>query len=209
VNLGHPLDGVTSPLTARVLEVLAGTTRPLSGREIHRLAGAGAQRGVLNVLDRLERSGFVTADHRSAATYYVANRDHLGWPSLEQLAGLRSALFVRLRDVIQGWGVAPLHASVFGSTARGDADDKSDLDLLLIRPLELDHEREAIWDEELESLRGAVRAWTGNRCQVFDIERERLAEHVRARDPIVRAWIADGISLAGAPLQELIGVPTT
>jgi predicted nucleotidyltransferase len=98
---------------------------------------------------------------------------------------------------------------MFGSAARGDGDSSSDIDLLIVRRpgLEPDAER---WDEQIDRLREAVRAWTGNRGQILDIGRDRLDGHVAARDPIVSSWLADGVHLFGTSLVDLlVVVPTT
>jgi len=204
MDLGHPIASITSPLAARVLEVAGGTTRPLTGREIHRIAGEGSSAGVWKVLNRLEKQGILLADRRSHATYYTANRDHLAWPSIEALLRLRASLVARLVEEIGEWSAAPLHASVFGSTARGDADAGSDVDLLLVRPEGLGPDAEETWETQLASVRDIVRRWTGNRCQVFIVTPSRLAEHVRANDPLVRGWLDDSILLVGVPIADFI-----
>jgi len=195
-----------APLDARVLEVLAGTTRPLSGREVARIAGQGSPNGVWRALNRLAASGIVHADRRGRAIYYVANRDHLAWPAIETLAHLRGRLFRRLADEIAAWSIAPLHASVFGSVSRGDADADSDLDLLIVRPEGLDAEARETWERQLDALRERILRWTGNRTQTFSIEQSRLIDHVRAGDPLVRSWLDDEIPLFGPPIRDLVQV---
>jgi predicted nucleotidyltransferase len=204
MDLGHPISSIAPPLVARVLEVLSGTTRPLAGREIGRIIGEGSPNGVWKALNRLEEQGVVLAEHRSRATYYVANREHLAWPAIETLTRLRGELTARLGREVEHWEVAALHASIFGSTARGDADQKSDVDLLLVRPGNLDDEDAQTWDAQVTSVRDAVRRWTGNRCQTFVVDRSRLGEYVRAQDPLIRAWLDDEVLLSGTPIRELV-----
>ena len=132
---------------------------------------------------------------------YAANRKHLAWPAIEALAGLRSALLEQLRARIQEWSVAPIHASVFGSTARADADEQSDIDLLLVRPDGLDEDE---WERQLDALPDWVLELTGNRCQTFDVDAARFSEHVTAGDPLVDAWRRDGIHLAGVSIETLV-----
>ena len=204
MDLGHPLGSITSPLVARALVVISGTTRQMTGREIGRIIGEGSANGVWKALNRLEEQGLVIADHRSRATYYVANREHLAWPAIESLARLRRELTERLEQEIGGWSIAPVHASIFGSTARGEADHDSDVDILLIQPDGLRAAEAETWDAQVMSLRDAVRRWTGNPCQTFVANALRLAEHVRARDPLVRAWIDEGVLLYGTPIRDLV-----
>lgn len=204
MDLGHPISSIAPPLVARVLEVLSGTTRPLAGREIGRIIGEGSANGVWKALNRLEEQGVVLADHRSRATYYIANREHLAWPAIETLTRLRGALTTGLGREIKGWAVAPLHASIFGSTARGDADQNSDVDLLLVQPDDLAPTDAEAWDSQVASVRDAVRRWTGNPCQTFVVDTSRLGEHVRAQDPLVSAWISDEVLLCGTPIRDLV-----
>jgi predicted nucleotidyltransferase len=203
MDVSHPISSVIPTLDAPVLEVLAGTTRGLSGREVHRLARAGSVRGVQLVLARLVSHGLVRADEHSSATLYTANRDHLAWPAIEALVGLRAQLLERLREAVGAWLIAPLHVSLFGSAARGDGSSESDLDLLIVRP-DAVTETDEVWEAQVDSVRDLVPSWTGNRCQVFDIDRARLGGHVAARDPLVNSWLRDGVLLVGEPLRSLI-----
>jgi predicted nucleotidyltransferase len=201
MNVAHPIRGIIPTLDAPVVETLAGTTRPLTGREVHRLTGGEQSRRRL-VLGRLVEQGLVLAEARSNAVFYVANRQHLAWPALENLVRLRLVLHTRLVEEIAAWPLQPLHASLFGSAARGDGDSSSDIDVLLIRPDRLESlER---WEEQVDRLRAIVPAWTGNRCQAFDIGRQRLAEHVAAHDPLVDDWLTEGVHLGGSPLRDLV-----
>lgn len=201
MDIAHPIRSVVPSLDGIVLEVLAGTTRPLSRRQIARIAGTGSESGIRLALLRLAEQGVVLADDRGNAVYYTGNRRHLAWPAIELLAGLRSRLRERVAAEIAALPIRPLHASLFGSAARGDGDTSSDVDILLVRPGDADGET---WDAQVEHLRAGVEAWTGNRCQVFETTRERLAEHAAARDPLLEAWLTEGVLLAGGPLRELV-----
>ncbi|MBA3877784.1 MAG: hypothetical protein C0498_12835 [Anaerolinea sp.] len=203
MDVSHPIRGIIPTLDAPVLEALAATTRRLSGREVHRLAGAGSVRGVQLVLARLVAQGLVSAEEHAGATLYAANRAHLAWPALEALVNLRRHLLERIRETVAGWAIAPLHVSLFGSAARRDGDSRSDIDLLVVRSDAVTEGGEA-WEAQLDALRDAVAAWTGNRCQAFAIDRARLAAHVAAGDPLVESWLHDGVLLTGEPLRALL-----
>jgi len=203
VNVSHPIRGIISTLDAVVIEVLAGTTRGLSGREVQRLAGTGSVRGVQLVLARLITQGLARREEHAGATLYTANRAHLAWPAIEALVGLRGLLLATLREFLSGWTIKPLHVSLFGSAARSDGDATSDIDLLVIRPDTVAEGDEA-WEGQIDALRDHVVSWTGNRCQVLDINRVRLRAHLAAGDPITESWLRDEILLAGEPLGAVI-----
>jgi len=203
MDVSHPIRGIIPTLDAPVIEVLAGTTRALTGREVQRLAGTGSVRGVQLVLARLVGQGLVIADEHANATLYVANRAHLAWPMLDDLVGVRNRLLDGLREIVAGWAIGPLHVSLFGSAARRDGDASSDIDLLIVRPDDVAEGDEG-WATQIDGLRDRVVAWTGNRCQAFDLDRTRLGEHLAAGDPLVESWLRDEILLAGEPLRTLI-----
>ena len=66
--------------------------------------------------------GIVNAQQAGNAYLYTFNREHLGAPAIDVLVGIRAELERRLRAEIAGWKIAPAHASLFGSAARGDGD---------------------------------------------------------------------------------------
>lgn len=203
MDVGNPISTVVPSLDGPVLQVLARTTNPLSGREVHRLAGTGSVAGVRKVLQRLTRQGLVHADERAQAVYYTVNRDHLAWPAVELLTSLRAELLSRLRADFASWLPEPMHASLFGSTARSDGDTESDVDVLIVRPDDV-HEDESRWAEQVDTLVADVTKWTGNRCHAFQVDRARLREHVRKRDRLIAELLDDGITLAGPDLSAII-----
>ena len=203
MDLTHPVHAVVPTLDGPVLEVLARTTRPLTGREVHRLASRGSPNGIRLALARLAEQGVVNTEERSTAVYYTANRDHLAWPAVETLTSLRRNLLERLRTELGSWQCAAIHASLFGSAARGDGDAASDIDVLLVRPDSVGEE-DASWAEQVDRLRRHVAVWTGNRCHAFQVDRQRLAEHAEAGDPLIDSWLRDAIPLTGADLRHTL-----
>src|SRR3954447_3212721 len=121
MDVAHPYAAVTGGgLEGEVLAVLAGTTKPLTGRQVARLARRGSDRGIRLALQRLAVQGLVDTLDAPPAVLYTLNREHIAAPVALALVELRGALLARLRDAIGSWQVAPLHASLFGSAARGD-----------------------------------------------------------------------------------------
>jgi predicted nucleotidyltransferase/biotin operon repressor len=203
MNLGHPLSSIAGALDARVIETLAGTNQSLSGRDVARLSECSSN-GVWKSLRRLCAEGIVLADARPGVTLYTANREHLVWPAVEALTRLRGTLVERISEEAREWSVRPLLVSLFGSTARGDADRESDVDLLVLRPSDLDPAQSDSWEAQLSVLRDHVRRWTGNNCQTFQIDLQRLAEHVRSGDPIVSSWLLDELRLVGPGIRHYV-----
>ncbi len=204
MHLGIPLASFAPPVTSRVLEVLAATTSPLSAADVHRIAGTGTGPGVWKALERLSGQGIVVAQTFGRTTVYGANRKHVVWAAIEQLTETRLTLRIWMQDALVSWKVEPLHVSLFGSFARGDADASSDVDVLFVHPEALDEAAAREWGDQLSRFRVDVWTWTGNRCQTVDVPPSRLQAHVDAADPLVDAWLTDGRLLHGVALDRLI-----
>src|SRR5680860_170248 len=161
MDLARPYASVTPGLEGDVLDVLAGTTRPLSARRVSTLVKRGAFNGVLKALDRLVDQGIVRREEAGRAYLHTLNRDHLAAEAVESLASMRAELLERLRVELAGWDPAPVHASLFGSAARGDGGTSSDVDLFLVRP-EGVADDDSGWSDLRENLEARVTGWTGN-----------------------------------------------
>jgi len=185
-----------------VLAVLARTTRAQTGRQVALAAGRSPS-GVRPVLDRLAEQGLVDSERAGRAYIYTLNREHLAAPAIEALAGLRSGLVDRLRQEIAEWRIAPSHASLFGSTARGDGDAASDVDLFIVRPEGTEAE-DAIWRGQLDRLAEGVRRWTGNHAGIAELSTDQLAALRERRPPVLTDLDADALTLFGPGVGALL-----
>lgn len=202
MHVGMPARSVLPTVDAPVLLALHGSTRALTGRRLAVLAGA-SHTAVNAILSRLTAAGIVFAEQQGAAVLYLGNRDHVAWPAIEALAGMRNAVLAAMTAALTSWDPAPVTALCFGSFARGDGDEHSDIDVLLVRPPGVD-DTDADWDRQQATLRELVRRKTGNTCQVLDIGPDRLLAHVDLDDALVRNWLLDGVLLAGTALPSTI-----
>jgi len=114
------------------------------------------------ILGRLTRAGIVLAERQGNAVLYQANRDHLGWAVVKALAGMRRSALDAMRAEIASWQTAPVTALCLGSFARGEGDEDSDVDLLVVRPSDL-AELDDTWDRQQQALRDLVQRSTGGR----------------------------------------------
>jgi len=202
MNVARPYAAVAPGVGGDALVVLAGTTAPLTGRQIARLARRGTSPSVSAALDRLVEQGLVHRQVAGRAYLHTLNRDHVAAPVVEALAGLRAELLRRLRETLGGWEPAPLHASMFGSSARADGDAGSDIDLLVVRPEGVDDE-DVSWRTQVHALSESVLAWTGNHAGISELGEADLAELRRKPPPILEDLRTDGIDLAGVPVRSL------
>lgn len=202
MDVSKPFAAISPSVDADVLVVLAGSTKPRSGRELARRAGR-SNTGVQHVLDRLVEHGLVNREEVGRTFLYELNREHLLAPAVDQMAGARTELIRRLRETIDGWEVPPVHASLFGSAARGDGDTSSDVDLLVVRPAKVDPEDPA-WRDQLDALAGRVRRWTGNAAGIAELSESELPRLRKDRPPIVEEVDEDAIDLAGEETRKLL-----
>ena len=120
------------------------------------------------------------------------NRNHLAAGPLVALAGLRGELIRRLRERLAVWPNLE-GAWLFGSAARGDADGKSDIDLLIVANDLQAPDLHAL----ISQLQADVRSWTGNVLQLVEHTPESWRKLVRSKNPLVEQMRSDGVALTG------------
>lgn len=147
-------------------------------------------------MQQLVAAGVVLVEVRPRAKLYTLNRRHLAAAAIEDLANLRGRLISALRAEIATWQRAPVGAWLFGSTARGDGDVASDVDLLLVRPSGV-AEDDPSWLEQGERLVDAVQGWTGNRCALIEYEEDELVDLMASDERLADELVRDAIALAG------------
>jgi predicted nucleotidyltransferase len=201
MDLSQPISTVIPTLDGPVLTVLSRTTQPLTGRKVHQLASGGSESGTRRVLQRLASTGLVTATEVGSAVQYALNRDHLAAPAVLELANLRQKLVQRIHDAIDTeWSEHPIHASLFGSAARGDGDLHSDVDLLVVHgSSDLPPE----WNDQVGSLAEQVHSWTGNHLQIYELSSAALLAHFASGEPIVKDWLRDSVTVFGPDFRQL------
>jgi predicted nucleotidyltransferase len=152
----------------------------------------------------LAEHGIVSVQEAGNMTLYSLNREHLAAPAVEQLMALRDELVRRLAEEIASWSVPVVHASLFGSAARGDGDVTSDIDLFVVRPRAIDQD-DATWRSQLDRLATEVVAWTGNHAGFSEVGERDLA-HVRTTNA-GKSIHDEGITLAGEHIDTILGSP--
>jgi predicted nucleotidyltransferase len=174
------LDGV-------VLAVLAGTTAPLNLSTIHKLAGRGSLSGVRRVLVRLIGTGIVL----DVPGGYALNREHVAVPGVEALARLWGEVVDRMRSHVGRWPVSPRLVGIFGSAARRDGGEDSDIDLVVVSDA-------ADAGEYAAELAANTERWTGNSTHVVTVGSKDLRRLRRAREPLLAEWERDLVVVVGS-----------
>lgn len=201
MDLARPLAVVTPTVDGDVLAVLARADASFTGRQVHQVAGRHSERGVRNALHRLSAQGIVSRERVGSADQYRLNRAHLAAPYVEALAGLRDELLRRITAALEEWAPAAASAVLFGSAARGAMHSDSDIDVLIVRPDNVDAD-DPPWRAQLEGLASKVTAWTGNDTRILEFDVQEARAGLAAGDGVLLAARDEGLVLCG-PLTYL------
>lgn len=205
MDLTQPLSSIAPSLDGDTLTVLARTAAPLTGRGVASLVRRGSQPRIQAILDRLVSEGLVDAQPAGSSVLYALNREHLLAEPVVAAATARETLLDRMQARIGTWAVPPLHVSLFGSLARATAGTGSDVDLLVVRPDNVEPTGQR-WAAQLSELEGLVLRWTGNHLSWFETTRDGLVAAVAEGEPVVTSWRSDAVHLFGARLARLLPV---
>jgi predicted nucleotidyltransferase len=123
---------------------------------------------------------------------------------VEELIGLKARLLELIRTTLERWPIPPVHASLFGSAARGDGDTSSDIDLFVVRPGEVRAENSR-WRDQLDALEQEILRRTGNRAAVAETSEDEIERLVADDCRIVAELRADAVVLAGLAITALLG----
>jgi predicted nucleotidyltransferase len=121
---------------------------------------------------------------------YRLNREHLAAGPIEALSSLYGELTRRIRAQVDSWQPKPLLVGLYGSAARRDGDEASDIDLLIVGDVE------SLGDSAMH-LADLIARWTGNSAQVVLKSPAEIGRLRRAQEPIVRSWEQDLMEISG------------
>lgn len=204
VDLSDPARAVMTPSVSAVLRVLVrAAPAEFTLREVAGLA-AVSHNTAQTVVHRLADHGLVVVRPAGRALMCTFNTEHLAADAVTALVTLRVRLVQALVEELSGWSSRPVHASLFGSGGRGDGDLHSDLDVLVVRPELPDTAAEHTWDGELAESTARLRRRTGNPVNMVETTREGLRRAVLDAEPLVAAWLRDGVHLVGQRLDALL-----
>jgi len=209
MDLSSPMRSVNPSAHGAVLTVLARAGEPLSGRKVAELTdGKVGQVRTNEVLRLLAEAGLVLREDHPPAKVYRLNRDHVAADAIVALSDQWTLLLGRIQDHLAGWEPAPVSACLFGSAARGEAGPGSDIDVLLVSPVEVSElvTAELSWHAQVEDLSARIRLWSGNACEVLELTRLELEHAARRDDRLVRDLRSDAIPLCGQDIRTLLRV---
>lgn len=197
MDVSHPISAVVPSAHGPVLTVLARAGTPLTGRGIAALTTpVVSQRQVSQILTTLTLLGLVRVTDAGSANLYELNRDHIAADAVEILATLRDRLWERMRAAADAFTHRPDALVVYGSTARADGDETSDIDILIVRPDGVP-DTDPAWQADLTDFAIRVGAWTGNAVELLDRSHSELAVMGMSGERLLHNIRQDGRFLIG------------
>jgi predicted nucleotidyltransferase len=194
MNVSAPILDIVPGPRGHVLTTLARLTGASTGRALAAQAGVPTAT-TARILRDLVEAGIVDAVSAGNAVLYRLNRDHIAAGALAAMADLRFDLVEDIRAEIKTWRVPAIAAWLFGSTARGDGDRDSDIDLLVVRPLDADPDD---WVAQVGELAARIERRTGNAAQFVEHTPQSFAALETAKSPLIGAVRVEGIELVSA-----------
>ncbi|MGY0537853.1 nucleotidyltransferase family protein [Nocardioides sp. YJ-D4] len=185
MNLSDPFGGVIPGARGAVLAALLRTGQELTGRQVHGLVGRYSLGSVQDALKAWERLGVIESRPVGRAYVYRVEEAHVAVGPLRALLDPLSALTVIVSQIV---GDSVESVILFGSVARGEANDDSDIDLAVIAT--------EPWDRRAD-LREAIRAGTGNESDILLFTPASFSEAVDRGEPVVSDIVRDGVALIG------------
>lgn len=196
VELTHPFSVFTPTADGDALMVLAGADKAFTASEVRTVAGRRSIEGMRQALKRLAAQGIATAQRAGNTTVYRLNREHLGAQPAIAIANIRFELMDRIRSRLAEWNPQPAYAAMFGSAARGDMHTDSDIDVLIVRPNDIEPDHNS-WFNQQQALAQSISTWTGNDARVLELsEHEVLIEATKGRS-VLQDIRSDAVWLAG------------
>lgn len=197
----HPIRAVIPGAQGRVLEVLAQTTAELNLSTLARLAGVSLAQAS-RVMPGLVNLGLVERREIPPSSLFRLVRENVAAQAIIHLARSRDTALDRIGAAAADLPFSPVSVIVFGSFARGEADEHSDLDAIIVRPDDVDEDDDA-WAIAIERWRSDAQAITGNRIEILEVTDRDARTKLAGPAPLWRDVVRDGIVVDGLTIAEL------
>ena len=197
----EPVQAVIPGAQGRILGVLVETAAELNVRTIARLSGVSLAQAS-RVLPKLVELGLVERREAPPSALFRLVAENIAARFVRGLAGARQAVLGELGQMAQELSPTPVSVIVFGSFARGEADSQSDLDVVVVRPVDVDQDDEP-WTTAVEQWRLGARRLTGNAVEVIEVGETEIGRLLRRKATIWRDVAREGVVAFGSDLTAL------
>jgi len=204
VDFARPIEAIVPGAQGRVLAVLAETSAELNLRTIAQLAGI-SQAQASRLLPDLVALGVVERREVPPASLFRLVPEHVASRALLTLARSTDTVLDEMGRLANALPQPPVSVIVFGSFARREADTDSDIDVVVVRPAEVDEDDDA-WSASLEGWRLDVRRLAGNPVEVLEVSVDEAATKLGGRGQLWADIRRDGRLVHGLGIDELRAV---
>ena len=204
VDFVDPVGAVVPGAQGRVLAVLAETSAELNLRTVARLANVSPAQAS-RVLPGLVELGLVKRREAPPSSLFRLDAENEAARTVVRLARLRDNVLERISAAAGDLQRPPASVIAFGSFARREADRHSDIDVVIVRPDDVDAGDDT-WTAGLDRWCATARAISGNHVEVIEAGAAEAAAKLSEGGPLWEEVARDGVVLFGATLDELLGM---
>lgn len=197
----NPVEALIPGAQGRVLAVLARTTAEINLRTVADLAGISPAQAS-RVLSKLVELGVVHRREVPPSALFQLARANLAARPVLELAALRETTLEELTTLADELTSPAVNVTLFGSLTRGDARAASDIDVLVVRAAGVDEDDDR-WTERLAAFTDRVRERTGNPVNILQVSESEIGRLLRSHRPLWTDLSAEGVTLAGEPVESL------
>lgn len=204
VDFVRPIEAIVPGAQGRVLAVLAETSAELNLRTIAQLAGI-SQAQASRLLPDLVALGVVERREVPPSSLFRIVPEHVASQVLLALARSTDIVLDEMSRLAGALPHPPVSVIVFGSFARREAETDSDVDVVVVRPAQVDEDDDA-WSASLEAWRRHVRLLTGNPVEVLEVSADEAATKLAGRSQVWADIRREGRVAYGLDIDELRAV---
>jgi len=198
--LSSPTTGLLGPSLAALLRSMESSEDGKSGREWAQESGVSTAQ-TNQLLRRLVSLGLVNVSHRPPAKLYALNFQHALVPSLLRLLTVSAELEDEILEALDSLTPPPDLVAIFGSYARGEDSEESDLDLLAVWSQEEDFGLGALMLETAEFCMNFKRR-TGNDLNISFLKMSDLRASFQDKTRFAKNLVSDGRALKGGVILQ-------
>jgi predicted nucleotidyltransferase len=195
VDYTRPVQTLIPGAQGQILGVLAETTAQLNLTTVSRLAGVSLAQAS-RVLPELVRLGLVERVEAPPSALFRLMDENLVGRLVRSMTDLRNLALRAVGDCSALRKPRPKLVIVFGSFARGDADGDSDLDVVIVRPADID-DSDAAWSESIVTLNQDLARAVGNPVNILEVGANELERRIRSHSELWRSIRNEGIVVYG------------
>jgi predicted nucleotidyltransferase len=201
VDYTRPVQALIPGAQGQILGVLAETTTQLNLTTISQLAGVSLAQAS-RVLPELVHLGLVERVEAPPSALFRLMDENLVGRLVRSMTDLRYLALGAVRDCSALQKPRPELVIVFGSFARGEADADSDLDLVIVRPADID-DYDSAWAESIVCLNRDLTRALGNPVNILEVGANDLQRRLKSRSELWKSIRAEGIVVYGDAPEHL------